>query len=916
MAIFTVTSGTNAADDGLVSFEEAVAMAAATPGADTIRFAAPLAIALAEAVTIGAAGGPLTIEGDVDNDGLGDIYLMGTGNHHLTIEAGATVRISDIEFINGRENGADGSFGAGAPIATHGASAPAATGFDQNGTTGESGGEGGHGGVGSAGESGAGAIVNSGTLTLERVGFGSNEYFAGNGGNGGSGGRGGNGGTGGRGGPGGGDGGAGGNGGNGGTGGDGGKGGDAAGAILNQAGATLTLIDTIFGGRLGSGLIYEGNEGQGGDAGNGGFGGTGGTAGYGGNGTHDAVVSIDQNVGSVRIWPVAYGPYPGDPTDPRIVTVPYDRYNSTDAGKGGDAGSAGAGGNAGANGFGGHAAGAVLNRGTVTGIAAVTADNTAEGGPGRGERYQPDADRRGQGGAGADGGIGGQETRLFAVTSPVISDGDQILSPLSPGFYDPAAAPDGRDAAAGPRGLGNAMGTAGSSDPGIVHAGGSGEVRDYATLVYARGLGVNAVGDTLSFLIARVGDVSQAVTVRWQLLPAGGGASVDGGDFVGGLPSGTVTFAALDASVNFDREHSVARINLALNAAGLSSVPEGYRFVLSNLVGGSASAGLGTSVVTGTLTGNGPPPPGPGPDTLTGGPGPDILNGLGGADRMIGLGGNDTYHVDNPRDVVIEARGGGRDTVLTTVSYTLGAGQEIEVLKAAVPGGRAPLKLTGNGFANTIVGNAGNNVIDGKGGADRMQGLKGNDTYHVDNARDVVIEARGGGRDTVLTKVSYTLAARQEIEVLKAAVPNAKTALTLTGNEFSNTIVGNNGKNVLDGGKGLDVLTGRGGDDTFVFSTKPAAGNLDRITDFTVGDDVLHLARSAFKGLAAGALAETAFKDIGVAGATLDASDRILYNSKTGALLYDRDGSGGADAIQFALLVNKAAIDAHDIFVV
>ena len=90
---------------------------------------------------------------------------------------------------------------------------------------------------------------------------------------------------------------------------------------------------------------------------------------------------------------------------------------------------------------------------------------------------------------------------------------------------------------------------------------------------------------------------------------------------------------------------------------------------------------------------------------------------------MQGLGGNDTYYVDNAGDVVDEAAGGGSDRVLTSVSYTLTAGQEIEALSTTNNAGTGAINLTGNAFAQTITGNAGANVIDGGAAPTSCRGL-------------------------------------------------------------------------------------------------------------------------------------------------------------------------------------------------
>uniref|UniRef100_UPI00190E97B8 calcium-binding protein n=1 Tax=Methylopila sp. Yamaguchi TaxID=1437817 RepID=UPI00190E97B8 len=303
-------------------------------------------------------------------------------------------------------------------------------------------------------------------------------------------------------------------------------------------------------------------------------------------------------------------------------------------------------------------------------------------------------------------------------------------------------------------------------------------------------------------------------------------------------------------------------------------------------------------------------------NALKGNAGSNALNGGGGADVMTGLGGNDTYYVDGAGDRAIEAAGGGTDTVLTSVDYTLETGQEIERLYTTSDAATGELKLTGNEFVNALKGNAGSNTLNGGGGADTMTGLGGADTFYVNVAGDRVIEAAGGGTDVVLTSVDYALESAQEIERLHTISDAGTEALKLTGNEFANAIRGNAGANVLDGGRGSDTLFGLGGKDVFVFSTA-VANNIDNIADFLVVDDSIQLSRSIFGALQIGALDQNAFKDIGITGASFDASDRILYNRQTGALFYDADGSlTGSAAIQFAALDNKALITYADFTVV
>jgi len=126
-----------------------------------------------------------------------------------------------------------------------------------------------------------------------------------------------------------------------------------------------------------------------------------------------------------------------------------------------------------------------------------------------------------------------------------------------------------------------------------------------------------------------------------------------------------------------------------------------------------------------------------------------VLDGGAGVDTASGGLGDDLFYVDNTGDVVNEAAGeGAADRVITTVSYTLAAGSEIETLITNNTAGTANLNLTGNEFGNVIKGNAGANTITGGDGDDNLQGLDGADILIGGNGAD---EYKGGnGADTFL----------------------------------------------------------------------------------------------------------------------------------------------------------------------
>ena len=137
---------------------------------------------------------------------------------------------------------------------------------------------------------------------------------------------------------------------------------------------------------------------------------------------------------------------------------------------------------------------------------------------------------------------------------------------------------------------------------------------------------------------------------------------------------------------------------------------------------------------------------GTGADVLDGGYGDDWLDGNAGSDVMSGGFGDDTYVVDSVSDVVTEADFAGTDTVRSSVTVTLGGGVEHLMLTGA-----AALDGTGNGDANQISGNSGNNRLLGGGGADQLAGFAGNDTLEGGQGADSL--QGGAGNDLYVFEV-------------------------------------------------------------------------------------------------------------------------------------------------------------------
>lgn len=313
-----------------------------------------------------------------------------------------------------------------------------------------------------------------------------------------------------------------------------------------------------------------------------------------------------------------------------------------------------------------------------------------------------------------------------------------------------------------------------------------------------------------------------------------GNDTIDGGiDIDGVIESGNVNFTLTNTSLKGKGTDTLKSIEFA------------------ELVGGSSDNTLNTTqfdLGNVTLFGRA------GNDILKTGKGNDTLRGEAGDDTMSGGAGIDTYFVDSTNDQVIEASAtGGIDTILSSVSFTLGANVE----QLTLAGATSNTNGTGNELNNTIAGDANRNTLKGLDGKDTLTGGLGDDILIGGNGTDTI--SGNGGND------SYVFD---------------------TGAAFNSSTIG------------LDIIT------QFI-NTGLEADKL--VLDKTTFTELKSIAGSGFS--VAGE-----FAVVGSSSAAAISSALITYDSSTGLLSYNQNGtaSGFGTGGKFASLSDRPSLSAVD----
>jgi len=281
-------------------------------------------------------------------------------------------------------------------------------------------------------------------------------------------------------------------------------------------------------------------------------------------------------------------------------------------------------------------------------------------------------------------------------------------------------------------------------------------------------------------------------------------------------------------------------------------------------------------------------------DQLTGSSVDNLLSGLGGDDVLLGMDGNDVLR----GGIGVNALdgGAGSDTAdygasISGIALSLKLSGAQKVAKSTTDTLSGIENVIGSRFPDQIRGDDAANVISGEEMADKIYGAGGNDTIYG--------SAVGGTGSDGNNKLY--------------GQDGNDTLLGAGGQDY---LAGGNGADILDGKANSDVLIGGKGADRFVMAFEYLP---DQIVDFTSaqGDKIQLSLGAGSDGLAfvfatkvGGTLSDAEFYAAPGANAAHDASDRIIYDSATGELFFDADGTGTDSlAQQIAVFASLSIFD-------
>ncbi|HYD71000.1 DUF4347 domain-containing protein [Azospirillum sp.] len=268
-----------------------------------------------------------------------------------------------------------------------------------------------------------------------------------------------------------------------------------------------------------------------------------------------------------------------------------------------------------------------------------------------------------------------------------------------------------------------------------------------------------------------------------------------------------------------------------------------------------------------------------------------------------------------PKGTIIQLQNVEFAAIVGDVSVTGGEGSQVVVGDSGnqfIVLGADDDTLRGGGGNDFVGSEGGNDMLWGDEGLDTVTGGIGNDVLYGNQQDDVVYGNQGfdtlfGGQD------ADTVFGGQDGDVLYGN----RAADVLYGNLGADTLFGGQDNDVLFGGQGNDLLAGNLGADTLtgglgadVFRIGSPLEGGDVIADFEAGVDKIAVVGPNFGSIPAGPLSASHFAldNPTTAGAA------FVFNTRTGVLSFDADGSGSGAAVTIATL-NVRTLSHTDILV-
>lgn len=226
---------------------------------------------------------------------------------------------------------------------------------------------------------------------------------------------------------------------------------------------------------------------------------------------------------------------------------------------------------------------------------------------------------------------------------------------------------------------------------------------------------------------------------------------------------------------------------------------------------------------------------GKGMDSVSGGSGDDMIAGGVDNDKLWGNAGNDIIFGGSENDTIYGGQGadiidGG--TGIDTADFSTATGTVIVNLLDGVGNlddatGDTYVSIeyvVGSGFADKVIGTAGNNFIAGGGGNDQLIGYLGNDRLLGDDGNDILrgeagadrLEGGNGGDWTWYATSNAGVSVNLTSNTGAGGHAQGDTFDSIEyayGSSFNDVLVGNTGGNYLVGAGGDDAINGKAGND-------------------------------------------------------------------------------------------------------